>query len=99
MCPVEMRVNMPLPWSVSVLLLSSVLGLPVDYNNTGNSTSSDDLTLKPYNISHNLSTTNRIAVSYCYLPTCSVHKLDEIVHKGDETADKKTQDPYGPGKK
>ncbi|GAA6084723.1 uncharacterized protein zgc:193726 [Tachysurus ichikawai] len=71
---------MSLPWSVSVLLLSSVLGFPVNYNNTGNFT-------------------RRVQALYCFLPTCNIHKLDEFIQKGDESADGKTQDPYGPGKK
>ncbi|XP_047676146.1 uncharacterized protein zgc:193726 [Tachysurus fulvidraco] len=87
---------MRLLWSVSVLLLCSVLGLPANYNKTGNSTSSDDFpTNRTYNFTH-----NRLMQSpYCILPTCHLHTVDENFQKGDEEAGERTHDPHGPGKK
>ncbi|KAB5565355.1 hypothetical protein PHYPO_G00240370 [Pangasianodon hypophthalmus] len=87
---------MPPPWPFSALLLSSVLGLPVFYNDTRNTTSNDA------NVSYPLNTSKYQVHSIlraCPLSTCHIHDLDHLLQQGNEDAGNKVHDPFGPGKK
>ncbi|XP_017340389.1 uncharacterized protein zgc:193726 isoform X2 [Ictalurus punctatus] len=88
-------------WFFSALLLSSVLGFPIDPDDTRNSTSPcQDLsrnTTVP-GVSNDLLLRSPAAPP-CRLPTCFIHDLDSGLRPGDEKAGKAASSSHGPGKK
>ncbi|KAL0962725.1 hypothetical protein UPYG_G00344510 [Umbra pygmaea] len=94
-------------WSIGVILLGCVIGLPVPFNRTQRNTRAcENKTSLQLNTTDNSTemtsfskTTFSVWVRGCPFSTCLISNLGSSMQDGDEKAGSASTDPFGIGKK